>query len=126
MKKFDVTSMFYKKDRNVCGMTEGDAIIVASAEAAEAVANVAAAGTAVTLGGSAVVYAHTLSKTGNKHKAVGFACFAAGVGSIVTDKVSRKVGRKVFNQEKARLMRPTAPVNEAVADETLDVEYVEA
>ena len=109
MKKFEICNLFYKKDRNVCGMSEGDAIIVASAEAAEAVANVAAAGTAVTLGGSAVVYAHTLSKTGNKHRAVGLACFAAGLGSVVTDKVSRKVGRKVFTEEKARLMRSTAP-----------------
>ena len=128
MKKINMAGLFYKKNKDVCGCLEGDAAIIANAEANEAVANITATGTAVSLGGGAVVYAHTLSKTGNRKKATGLACFTVGVGLMVTDKISRRVGYKVFTEEKARMMRPIAYTvdNETVADETPDVEYVEA
>ena len=121
MKKMNVASLFYKPNKNLAGLSEADAAIVANAEANTAVANIAMVGNAASLAGGAAVYTRVLAKTGSTHKATGFACFAVGLGSYATDKFSRKVGMTVFHREKARLMQP-APVDETV-NETCD-DYV--
>ena len=124
MKKIDMTAMLYKQNRKLAGLNEIDAAIVANAEAAEAVANVTAIGTSATLTGSLAIYARTLVKTGSNKKATGLACFAAGVGSVVTNKVSRAIGKTVFARETVRLMQPAGVEDETNENPSYD-DFVE-